>query len=84
MGQARRKLNMYDPTVFRICIEGGLDQHWCEYFSAQSASVTYDDAGNTVTTLVSEPMDQGALVGLLSRLNALGIPVISVESVPSN
>jgi hypothetical protein len=79
MGQTYQKLNMYEPAVFRICIQGELDESWSEYFSAQSVSVELDQDGNAVTILISEPMDQAALVGLVNHLNALGIPLISVE-----
>ena len=79
MGQSYRKLNMYEPAVFRICIQGELDESWSEYFGAQSVAVEVDEDGNAVTAIISEPMDQAALVGLVNHLNALGIPVISVE-----
>lgn len=79
MGHSYRKLNMYEPAVFRICIQGELDESWFEYFSAQSVSAESDEAGNKVTVIISEPMDQAALVGLVNRLNAIGIPLISVE-----
>ena len=79
MGQPYRKLNMHEPAVFRICIQGELDESWFDYFSAQSISVEVDEAGNAVTALISEPMDQSALVGLVNNLNALGIALISVE-----
>ena len=79
MGQPYQKLNMYEPAVFRICIQGELDESWSESFSAQSVSVELDQDGNAVTILISEPMDQAALVGLVNHLNALGIPLISVE-----
>lgn len=79
MDQSFRKLNMHEPAVFRICIQGELNESWFEYFCAQSVSVEVDEAGNAVTVIISEPMDQGALVGLVNHLNALGIPLISVE-----
>ena len=79
MGHTYRKLNMYEPAVFRIHIQGELDESWFEYFGAQSVSVESDEAGNAVTVIISEPMDQAALVGLVNRLNALSIPLISVE-----
>ena len=81
MSQPYRKLNMYEPAVFQICIQGELDESWSEYFSAQSTSVEMDEAGNAVTVFISEPMDQAALVGLVNQLNALGIPLISVEPI---
>jgi hypothetical protein len=74
-----RKLNMYEPSVFRICIQGELNESWSEYFCAQSVSVELDQAGNSVTSMVSEPIDQAALLGILNQLNTLGIPLISVS-----
>lgn len=79
MEQLNHKLTMSDPTVFCVNIQGRLDDHWADYFASQSITAAADEAGNVVTTLISEPMDQGALVGLINRLNTLGIPLISVE-----
>lgn len=79
MSQSFQKLNMYEPAVFCIRIQGELDESWSEYFSVQSVSVEVDAAGNAITSLVSEPMDQAALVGLVNHLNALGVPLISME-----
>jgi hypothetical protein len=81
MRQAYQKLNMSKPTVFRICIQGELDESWSEYFGTKSAMVEEDEAGNAVTVFISEPMDQGALVGLINHLNDLGIPLISVDPI---
>jgi hypothetical protein len=72
---------MHEPAVFCIRVQGELDESWFEYFGAQSASVEGDEVGNVVTVIISEPMDQGALVGLVNHLNGLGIPLISVEPV---
>jgi hypothetical protein len=84
MEEHYRKLNMHEPAVFRICIQGELDESWFEYFGAQSASVEVDQAGNKVTVIISESMDQGALVGVVNHFNALGIPLISVEPARSS
>ena len=79
MEESYHKLNMHEPAVFRICIQGELDESWFNYFTVHSASVEKDKAGNNVTVIISDPMDQGALVGLVNHLNSLGIPLISVE-----
>lgn len=81
MEERYRKLNMHKPAVFRIRIQGELDESWFEYFGSQSTSAEIDKAGNIVTVIISEPMDQAALVGLVNHLNSLGIPLISVEPV---
>ena len=79
MEQRRQRVNMFDPAVFLIRIEGRLGESWSEYFGAQSISVEEDEAGLSSTTLISEPVDQAALVGMINRLNGLGLPVVSVE-----
>ena len=79
MEESYHKLNMHEPAVFHIRIQGELDESWFDYFSVQSASVEEDRAGNNVTVIISDPVDQGALLGLVNHLNSLGIPLISVE-----
>ena len=83
MGQRRRKLNMYDCAVFCIRVQGDLGESWCEYFATRSISVEVDEAGLSSTTLISEPADQAALLGMINYLNGLGLPLVSVECLPS-
>ena len=83
MEQQRQRINMFDPAVFLIRIEGKLGESWSEYFGAQSMSVEVDEAGFSSTTLVSEPVDQAALVGMINRLNGLRLPLVSVECLPA-
>ena len=80
MAQVVHEFNMYAPSIYCICIQGELDQSWFEYFGAQSVSVGSDGSGSKLTSFISEPLDQGALVGLINRLNALGIVLISVSA----
>jgi len=75
---------MFEPAVFLIRIEGRLGESWSEYFGAQTISVDVDEAGRCTTALVSEPVDQAALVGMINRLNGLGLPVVSVECLPAS
>ena len=84
MDQRRKRVNMFEPAVFLIRIEGRLGESWSEYFGAQAISVDVDEAGRCTTTLVSEPVDQAALVGMINRLNGLGLPVVSVECLPTS
>ena len=83
MGQPLQRINMFDPAVFSIRINGRLSESWLEYFGAQSMSVEVDEAGVSTTTLISEPVDQAALVGMINHLNGLGLPVVSVECLPA-
>jgi len=75
---------MFEPAVFLIKVEGRLGEHWSEYFGAQAISVDVNEAGRCTTTLVSEPVDQAALVGMINRLNGLGLPLVSVECLPAS
>ena len=79
MGQPQQRINMFDPAVYSIRIQGKLGESWSEYFGAQSLSVETNEAGLSTTTLISEPVDQAALVGMINHLNGLGLPVVSVE-----
>lgn len=81
VGQFQPKYTMHEPVVFRIRIQGQMDESWSEYFSAQSVTIESDEAGNKVTVLISKPIDQAALVGIVNHLNSLGIPLIAVEPV---
>jgi hypothetical protein len=45
-------------------------------------TVYADESGAPVTTLITEPGDQSAIVGIINHLNALGVPLISVECLP--
>jgi hypothetical protein len=78
----RQRLNMCDPAVYRIQVQGKLDEAWCEYFGTQSLTVAVDESGSPATTLITKPGDQSALVGMINHLNALGVPLISVECLP--
>lgn len=68
-----------ESSVFRITVLGELDDQWAEYFTAQTISVVASERGAPMTVLVSEPIDQAALVGLITRLNGLGINLVSLE-----
>ena len=81
MGQTQQRINMFELAVYSIRINGRLGESWLEYFGAQSMSVEKDASGRHATTLISEPVDQAALVGMINHLNGLGLPVVSVESV---
>ena len=83
MGQPQRRINMFDPAVFGIRITGKLSESWSEYFGAQSISVEEDEAGLCTTLLISEPVDQAALIGMINHLYGLGLPLVSVECVPT-
>ena len=70
---------MHETSVFGICIKGELDDRWSEFFHAQSVSVVSDGSTRRLSMLVSDPLDQAAQLGLLNRLNAMGLALVSVQ-----
>jgi hypothetical protein len=83
MGQPKQRINKFDSAVFCIRINGKLSERWSEYFGAQSMSVEEDEAGLFTTLLISEPVDQAGLIGMINCLNGMGLPLVSVECVPT-
>jgi len=81
--QPQQRINMFDPAVFRIRVDGRPSESWSEYFGAQSISVQVDEAGLCSTMLTTEPVDQAALIGMIVHLNGLGLPLVSLECLPT-
>jgi hypothetical protein len=71
---------MSDATrhpVYRIRVEGHLDQGWQARFPG--LVLTRTDDGDTLLT--GPVADQAALHGLLKKVRDLGVPLISIERV---
>ncbi len=58
-----------------IRIKGQIDKSWSDWF--EGMTITHTDNG---TVLTGPVRDQAALLGLLSRLAELGLPIVSVNS----
>ena len=71
-----RKLTLY-PTTYQIKVPGYLDVSWPEWDERITVTAEPEDDGPPVTTLEGT-IDQAALLGLLRRIYALGLPLISV------
>ena len=76
------KLTLHQPETYQIKVPGALDTLWVD--DAGSLSITIEESadGQSITILTG-PMDQAALQGLLRRLYALGLPLISVNCIRS-
>ena len=65
--------------LYQIRVKGHLDEHWSSWL--EGLSMTHLENGET---LLSGPLaDQGALHGVLHKLENLGVPLIAVCRVSS-
>lgn len=74
------KLTMDIIARYRIIIPGELPQDWLQFELRMEIEVTRTEYAQKTTTLEGK-LDQAALIGLLRRLNSLGIPLRSVECI---
>ena len=69
---------MDETAVYRIRFQGALDESWRQYLGA-GWTVQFDDHAAESTTLTGLIRDQAALIGLLSSLYDVGLPLLEVE-----
>lgn len=69
------------PAVYRIQVDGTIDECISDWFEDMAITSEQKADGKPVTSLVGPVADQAALHGLLSRLYTLGFLVISVSRV---
>ena len=77
VSKERQKLTLDRKAAYRIIVPGHLDPHWMEWGSEIKVTAGSDDSGQPLSTLTGV-FDQAALLGLLRRLYAMGLPLISV------
>ncbi|MBN1666820.1 MAG: hypothetical protein JW862_07015 [Anaerolineales bacterium] len=65
------------PAAYLIRIRGGLDPSWSDWFNG--FTITYLEGE---TTLIGSVPDQAALHGVLTKINDLGLALISVTQQP--
>jgi len=65
----------YDtPAVYRVRVKGVLDPSWSDWFDGFTITSSEDE-----TELTGMVADQAALHGILTKLNDLGLPLVSVS-----
>ena len=70
---------MDQPNVYEIRVEGHLTDRWSEWF--EGLAIHNDPNGET--TLSGLIIDQAALFGVLNKIHALNVTLISVNRSPS-
>ena len=74
------KLTLDRSVTYQIKIAGQLDTSWAEWHEGLVMAVAREGDGPPVTSL-TVTLDQAALQGLLRRLYAFGLPLISINWV---
>jgi hypothetical protein len=82
--KSRPRLNMYQPAVFCVRLQGEVGESWTDYFDVQCLSVEVDAEGHRVTVLTTGPVDQAGLIGIINHVNMLGLPLLSVECLSAD
>jgi hypothetical protein len=65
-----------DARTYAIRIQGHLGKEWADWFGG--LSITRNDHGET---LLTGPMDQATLYGVLKKVRDLGMPLLAVSPV---
>ena len=75
-----QKLTLSRPAVYEIKVPGILDEMYLDMVDQMMLTFDTNEQGLPFTTLTGA-VDQAALQGLLRRLYALGLPLLSVTCV---
>ncbi|HSN94278.1 MAG TPA: hypothetical protein VLR89_04360 [Anaerolineaceae bacterium] len=62
------------PSFYQIQVKGTLDESWSDWFD--SFTVTQQDGK---TLLAGQVIDQAALLGIMAKINDLGLVILSVK-----
>jgi hypothetical protein len=79
-GQSER-LTLYDPATYQICVQGKIALTWSRDFTAMALSYLDPDGLAPRTILEGRVLDQAQLIGLITQLYGLGLPLVSVQFI---
>jgi len=68
---------MNKPQTYEICIEGNLSDNWSDWFGELSII----SKPNNGTILIGKLADQAALLGVLVKIHALNLTIISIKTI---
>lgn len=70
--------NRNEAQIYQIRLKGSLTPQWADWFDGFIISQT-----DGYTQLTGSVVDQSALHGLLKKVRDLGLPLVSVNPIPS-
>jgi hypothetical protein len=82
MTRRAHRLTLHEPATYAIRVQGTLGADWSDQLSGLHITVLWKRS-ESVTELFGRLPDQAALIGVLTSLYDLGLPLLSVERVPA-
>ncbi len=76
------KLTVHGPTTYQIRVQGTISESWRDYYAGLTIDIDQEAGQQPVTTLTGQLQDQAALIGALTRLYDMRLPILSVEHLP--
>ena len=76
--QTKTSLTLYQPATYRLCLLGHVSADWSDWLT--DITITVEENQTLVMGVIR---DQAALFGLLSYVRDMGVPLASVEFVPT-
>ena len=83
MASQSDRLTLFDPATYRICVQGKIALTWSEDFTTMALSYLDPDDLAPRTVLEGRVLDQAQLIGLITELYGLGLPLVSVQHITS-
>lgn len=83
MKDEKQKITLDQPVIYQIKVPGQLDESWTDWVGEMTITVE-SEGDDPPVTILTGIVDQAALHGLLRRLYALGVPLISVNYVAAS
>lgn len=78
---AKEKLTLASRVMYEIRVQGALDDGWKGYLKALTIEVQRRSDEAPVTFATCEFIDQAELVGALSYVHDMGLPLLSVTCI---
>ena len=79
MTDAGHKFKPDWPVIYKIIVQGYLDENRSDWFDGMDIEPQVDADGRSVTKLTGMVVDQAALQGLLRKLYDLGLSLLSMQ-----
>ena len=78
------RLKMDDPAIYRICVQGCLEDVWSDRLANMTIKMDLKDPQTPVSILEGLIRDQAELLGVFNGLYQMRVPILSVEVIISN